>query len=342
MKNKNYITFNVLMPIMFIFILNSCISQIKDEQTLLFYEDQKELYELGYNDTNDAVLLIKRVAHYYKSEKRGLAYVGWQNNNTSSIYNFTTYNRIKSMEFRKLIKNNVANGDFAFSNITGFFEIAYLSDTDKKLDSYLIYIPENYSTEKDYPLIVFLHGYGDGAYIGEHNPKTETFLDYCNRKEVILIAPNGRHWLPEHMGGYRDDSEDDVLKVISHVKERYRIDQKRIYLTGISMGGYGTWYIGSRNSNLFAAIAPTCGYGTGKVFGVPQIDLSLLKDIPVYVTHGDEDASVPVSESRTMVKELQKINSQVIYRELEGVGHNSWDILYQEEEFIDWLLGYEK
>ncbi|RMD56658.1 MAG: phospholipase, partial [Nitrospirae bacterium] len=150
----------------------------------------------------------------------------------------------------------------------------------------------------------------------------------------------GRHepWvdIPSYEKG-----EEDIIQVIEDVKKYYRIKSDQIYLTGISMGGHGTWYIAGRHPELFAAIAPVCGYGCGE-FGSPKVDVERLSSTPAYVLHGDNDNVVPVTSSRIMVKKMRHLGFEVQYKELRGVGHNCWDIVYKDPSLIDWMLNHKK
>lgn len=112
----------------------------------------------------------------------------------------------------KITKNTLAEKE-PYSGITGLIERAYISETDSSLDSYIAYVPRNYSPDKKYPLVVLLHGYGGGAYLPEDSPCYTTFLKQCENKEVIMIAPNGKNKDPK-ISRYYEDGEKDVLQVI--------------------------------------------------------------------------------------------------------------------------------
>jgi predicted peptidase len=117
--------------------------------------------------------------------------------------------------------------------------------------------------------------------------------------------------------------------------KEYSIDPQRIYLTGLSMGGYGTWDLLARKPDLFAAGVPVCGGGGESTAGK-------IAKIPILVFHGDLDNTVPVSRSRTLVEALKKAGGHPKYTEYAGVGHNSWDKAYADPKLMNWLFQQKK
>src|SRR5206468_3124323 len=113
--------------------------------------------------------------------------------------------------------------------------------------------------------------------------------------------------------------------------KEYKVDPKRVYLTGLSMGGYGTWSLATAYPDRWAAIVPVCGAGN------PE-KAYRLKHVPCWCFHGDDDKAVPVRRSRDMILALKLAGGQPRYDEYAGVGHNSWDQAYGTPELYDWLL----
>ena len=113
--------------------------------------------------------------------------------------------------------------------------------------------------------------------------------------------------------------------------KEYSIDPQRIYLTGLSMGGYGTWDLLARKPDLFAAGVPVCGGGD-------ESTAEKFAKVPVWVFHGDKDTAVPVGRSRTMVEALKKAGGHPKYTEYAGVGHNPWDKAYADPKLMNWLF----
>jgi predicted esterase len=186
---------------------------------------------------------------------------------------------------------------------------AYLSKADQTLQPYRVLIPTQYDGSKPMPLLVALHGMGgdeNGMFDGYH----EALKVEAQRVGFIVACPKGRE--PTSM--YRGTAEQDVMDVIAEVRRDYKVDPSRIYLMGHSMGGYGTWSVAMDHPELFAAIGPISGGGNAA--GMEKI-----KSIPEYVVHGDDDRTVNVSQSRTMVAAGKKIGAPITYVEVPGGSH---------------------
>ena len=125
------------------------------------------------------------------------------------------------------------------------------------------------------------------------------------------------------------------IDVILQMQKEYKTDAKRVYLTGLSMGGYGTWSLAAAHPEKWAAIAPICGGANAK--DVETI-AGKVKDIPCWCFHGDADTAVKVEQSRTLIDALKKAGGTPKYTEYPKVGHNSWDAAYGDKEFFPWLL----
>ena len=194
--------------------------------------------------------------------------------------------------------------------------------------NYLLSLPDGYekNTDKKWPLIVFLHGAGErGSDISKvkmHGPPM--MVENGKKFPFILISPQcptGSWW-----------SYEPVLGLIESIESNYRVDSKRILLTGLSMGGYGTWDLAIRYPKKFAAIAPLCGGG------IPYLT-TRIKDTPTWVFHGAKDTGVPISESQGMVDGLKKNGStQVKFTIYPEAGHNCWTETYNNEELYKWML----
>jgi predicted peptidase len=139
---------------------------------------------------------------------------------------------------------------------------------------------------------------------------------------------------PQCPGADRWNSEKQqaaLLQLLDHVSSRYKIDADRIYLTGLSMGGYGSWRLAADHPEKFAAVIPVCGAGN------PE-DGAKLKDLPIWVFHGTEDKAVPFQRSVDMVEAIRKAGGTLVkFTTLEHVGHNSWSPAYATPEIYPWL-----
>ena len=201
-----------------------------------------------------------------------------------------------------------------FAGKRGDSRRAYRSAVDNTLQPYRLFIPQSYDAAKPAPLLVALHGMG-----GDEN----TFFDsdlYANgllkreaeRAGFMVACPKGR----DSASMYRGAAEQDVLDVMADVQRTYRIDSTRTYLMGHSMGGYGTWSIAMNHPDLFAALGPISGGG-------PPAGMAKIGHIPEYVTHGDDDRTVPVTQSRGMVEAGRKAGADIVYVEVPGGSHTS-------------------
>ena len=195
----------------------------------------------------------------------------------------------------------------------------------------LITVPENYEAEsdKDFPLIIFLHGAGErGADLEKVAVHGPPMLEREGQDFPCIIVsplcPAEVYWNVELLEA-----------LLTEIKQNYRVDTSRIYLTGLSMGGYGTWSWGIAHPENFAALIPICGGGNpDKVVAI--------KDIPTWVFHGQKDNVVPVSQSEEMVTALKAMGSDVKFTVYLEAGHDSWTEAYGDEELWAWVFGLSK
>ncbi len=206
--------------------------------------------------------------------------------------------------------DQISKGENPLRAMKGDFRWAYQSAVDNSLQPYRVFVPSKYDASKPTPMVVALHGMG-----GDEN---SYFVSYDNgvvKREAeargyIVVCPKGRGTASMYMG----DAERDVLDVIAAMRRDYNVDANRIYLTGHSMGGYGTWSIAPKYPDLFAAIAPISGGGNPSA-------LSKIKHVPEIVIHGDNDPTVSVENSRKMVKAAQELGIKIKYVEVPGGNH---------------------
>lgn len=196
---------------------------------------------------------------------------------------------------------------------------------------YYLYMPANYDPGeiKDYPLVIFLHGAGergrDITVVGCHMmfAKEKYWPDY----EAIVAVPQCHsdiNWEPMVLN-----------QMLREITTCCRVDPDRVYLTGLSMGGYGTWKWAASNPELFAAVAPVCGGGD------PD-DVWKMRNLPVWAFHGEKDDIVPCSESVMMVEALRKLGAEPKFNTYPEIKHNAWDKAYYMTEFYDWLFSQKR
>lgn len=209
---------------------------------------------------------------------------------------------------------------------------AYLKkDTGKKFN-YLLSTPDNYDKSKEsLPLIIFLHGAGErGEDPWVINRNGIAFLfDKESPVRAVTLSPQcaeGKIWITQVY---------DLKELIDDIVEEYNIDKKRITITGLSLGGFGTWMMGYTFPDFFAAMAPVCGGGIS--FGS-----EVLKDVPIRAFHGSADDVVPLVYSTLMVDHIRDHGGRaelVIYH---GFGHDSWTNAYEDSDLVYWLYKQSK
>jgi len=198
---------------------------------------------------------------------------------------------------------------------------------------YLLYLPEDYGQAgKTWPLILFLHGSGERAGGGKIHPKLakvglpKTLQRGSGFPFIVLTpqCPTGRWWTDADVARM-------VMTMLDDVCEKYKVDKKRIYLTGLSMGGFGTWYLAQNFPNRFAAIVPVCGGG--------NLYLNRrLRKMPVWVFHGAKDKNVPVRNAYEMAGTLRQMGGNVRLKVFPNLGHIMWDQVYTDPKLYQWLM----
>jgi len=196
-----------------------------------------------------------------------------------------------------------------------------------------------------YPLIIFLHGSGERGTDNEIQIKhiNDLFTDSANltKYPAFVVAPQcplGKRWVESDWKVSKHIMPENpsiplelTMELINEISRKYPIDSRRIYVTGLSMGGFGTWDLVCRYPGKFAAAIPVCGGGdTGKA--------GVLKSTPLWVFHGSDDKVVKVNLSRDMVNAVKKHGGIIKYTEYKGVGHDSWLKAYKEKELLEWLF----
>jgi predicted peptidase len=222
------------------------------------------------------------------------------------------------------------------------------ADKDGKTLPYRLLKPDNYDPQQKYPLVLFLHGAGE---CGKDNEKqlvhgVAEFAKKESRKKhpCFLVAPQ----CPNMKLGWSDfrsktsalskeQSEPGRLAVelVESIQREYSIDPNRLYITGLSMGGFGTWDIITRHPDMFAAAVPICGGGD-------PTNAEKIAKLPIWVFHGAVDNIVKPERSREMVEAIKKAGGEAKYTEYPKVGHNSWVKAYQDADMHAWLFAQKK
>lgn len=210
---------------------------------------------------------------------------------------------------------------------------------------YRLLFPKNYDSTKKYPLVLFLHGAGERGdssltvkHIGiwalqeKNRDKYECFVlvPQCekNNKWVEVDWAADFHTQPKEMSKYMNLT----VQLLEKIEKELPIDSTKIYLTGLSMGGYGTWDLAARFPKKFAAIVPICG-------GADEKTAHSLKAMPIWVFHGALDQTVKTKRSQTMVEAIKKTgNKDIYYTEYAKIQHASWKPAYEDERMWKWLF----
>jgi predicted peptidase len=205
---------------------------------------------------------------------------------------------------------------------------------------YLLFLPQGYEAKgaKRWPLMLFLHGAGERGSdiwkVAVHGPpkivKDKPGLPF------ILVSPQcpeGETW-----------SNEVLLNLLDEVIANHAVDTHRVYLTGLSMGGYGTWSLAVQSPERFAAVAPICGGGEPvRIYLAGPKQVEALKSLGVWAFHGAKDPVVPLAESQRMIDALKKIGSEearlTVYPEAQ---HDSWTETYNNAELYDWFLKHSR
>jgi len=195
--------------------------------------------------------------------------------------------------------------------------------------NYLLFVPDTLPDSGQYPLMLFLHGSGErGSNINlvkKHGPPS--FLDTNTDFPFVVVSPqcpSNKTW-----------NTQNLLALLDHIESTLPIDKNKIYVTGLSLGGYGTWDLAQAAPERFAAIAPICGGGNLE-------NIYKMRNVPTWVFHGAKDNAVPHQESDRLVKQLKEYKSDVKYTLYPNLAHNCWLKTYKNQELYSWLLSKEK
>jgi predicted peptidase len=217
---------------------------------------------------------------------------------------------------------------------TGF--LSFKTTVDGETRQSVVFVPDGYSPDRKWPLIVFLHGMGERGNDGWK--QTEVGIGrairlHPERFPALVVMPQCS---PSTVWSSMENKEGapswkHIDAAIDHVRKRYSVDEDRKTLTGLSMGGYGTFRYGAMRADEFAAFLPICGGGN------PE-DAKALARRPLWAFHGLADTVVKPEKSREMVEAIRAAGGVAKLTEYEGVGHNSWDKAYGDSAAIEWLL----
>jgi len=251
-----------------------------------------------------------------------------------------------------------------FATHTGHLVKAYRCEHDGTLQPYSVYVPADYDPSTSWPLVIGLHGatsnhwlhlrrlFGEGNRPGETDEAAKKTMPPLPDVPFLVACPNGRETF-----GYEGMGEEDVWRVLADMMRAYNVDATRIYLTGLSMGGAGTWHLGLLHPDRFAAIAPVCGATdyrfmprpTGRTKPYERVILEAQSalnhaenalNLPIHIFQGTADPVIPPRNSSAMFRRFVELGYPVALTQYSAVGHNSWDEAYRGATIFKWFSHY--
>ncbi len=238
---------------------------------------------------------------------------------------------------------------------TGFLDRSVIVDGTEY--RYQVYVPRDYRGSVLWPVILALHGGGARGSDGlkqTQNGLARAIRVKVSRYPAIVVFPQS----PTEGPGWQALGGRIALASLDDALEEFNADPSRVYLTGHSQGGNGSWYLAYHHPERFAAVVVVCGFigehigGTSGAF-YPAIAPASSPDpfaaiaervarLPIWIFHGDADSAIPVEQSRGMASALEALGADVRYTELPGVDHNAWDPAYESEELLVWLFAQKR
>lgn len=206
-----------------------------------------------------------------------------------------------------------------------------------------LYVPLSYTPDNEWPMIVFLHGYGDQGHDGRKPTRialASAIEKHPERFPALVLFPQAP---PGAVFGDREerwhfktkDASPLITAAMDYVIDNYTVDEDRVTLTGISMGGFGTYYYGAQHAETFAALMPIAGGGR-------IVDAPVLATIPLWIFHGAKDRIIDVAQAAVIVSEIQKAGGNPRLTVFPDEGHWTWDQVYYDPEAMAWLLAQRR
>ncbi len=223
---------------------------------------------------------------------------------------------------------------FANQLATGFVNRTFQDDAGEH--KYVVFVPRNYSPQKEWPVILFLHGAGERGTDGV--VQTQVGLgplvrDRVNSFPFVVVFPQAEDTEGRLLTGWAAESADAkrAIRILEEVEKDYSIDTEQTILTGWSMGGYGAWSLAAAMPERWSAVVPLAGGGD-------PASATQIKEVPIWAFHGENDLAIQASESREMVEAVREAGGQIRYDEIAGGEHDIWKTVYAEDGLYEWML----
>ncbi len=211
---------------------------------------------------------------------------------------------------------------------TGF--VSRTLEDDRGAHRYVVFVPPQFDAARSWPLIVFLNGAGECGTDGWAQVSVglgPAIMAHVERWPFLVVLPQK----PDRASQW-EDHDATVMAMLESVRKDYRVDDRRLFLTGLSQGGHGTWVLGARHKDLWNAIAPICGYADATAIAG---DLAAM---PIWCFHGEDDKAVSVQQSKAITAAIAAKGGAPRLSLYPGVGHDSWVRAYRDEPIAAWLL----
>ena len=221
-------------------------------------------------------------------------------------------------------------------HVPSTFQASLIKASNGQTLRYSLFVPKNLPKDEVLPLVVCLHGIGGGT----HAVGVLADPEQQKKRPCFLLAPacdgKGNRWVKaQFRGGKGRAVEPELMEALEDVLRKHPIDRARIYLTGQSMGGVGTWGLIASHPERFAAGVPVCGLWD-------PADAKKMRDVPIWAFHGARDTAVPVSGSRDMIEAIRKAGANPKYTEYPALGHGVWGEAYATEELWNWVFAQRR
>ena len=255
---------------------------------------------------------------------------------------FLYTNRVKRLAYSLVLLFLLALPAHTQDLVDGFVARSY-TNAARRTMPYRLFVPESYSEDQSYPLVLWLHGSGGAGFDnlkqiqGDQIEGTHLWINFENQERFpafVLVPQSGGPWTPNGRSVLSQELS-LVLGILETVQKEFRIDSTRLYIAGQSDGAFGVWNLITQRPQMFAGAIIVCGGGSPAVAG-------RVAHMAIWMFHGARDSAVPVDESRRMVNALTRSGGNPRYTEYPTLGHEVWRRAFAERELAEWLFSQRR